>query len=367
MDLYAAAEARLQRFAQRLQSEARGADLVELETNRERYLELLARKLIKEAGYDFFLVAFSGGKDSLACLLLLLEMGVPRERIELWHHEIDGREGSSLMDWPCTADYCQQVAEAFGLRLLCSWRAGGFEREMQRDGTATAPVFFERPDGSIGQTGGKGPAGRRLRFPQVSADLSVRWCSGALKIDVADAALRNQARFEGARTLLLTGERAEESANRARYAPFEPHRADLRGGRKAQRHIDHWRPVLHWPEAEVWAIIERHRVNPHPAYRLGWGRVSCAACIFGSPNQWASLRAVNPGQFERIAVYERRFGVTIKHKSNVVQTADRGTPYPMEQADIAAALSAEFREPIVMPPGEWRLPRGAYGESNGPI
>ena len=36
-------------------------------------------------------------------------------------------------------------------------------------------------------------------------------------------------------------------------------------------------------------------------------------------------------------------------------------------AHIAAALSTEFREPIVLPPGTWRLPRGAYGESNGPI
>src|SRR6185437_14385284 len=34
--------------------------------------------------YDTIIVAFSGGKDSMALLLLLLHLGVPRERIELW-------------------------------------------------------------------------------------------------------------------------------------------------------------------------------------------------------------------------------------------------------------------------------------------
>jgi tRNA(Ile)-lysidine synthase TilS/MesJ len=47
--------------------------------------------------YDKIIVYFSGGKDSLACLLHLLEQGVDPAKIELWHHEIDGREGSELM------------------------------------------------------------------------------------------------------------------------------------------------------------------------------------------------------------------------------------------------------------------------------
>ena len=46
--------------------------------------------------------------------------------------------------------------------------------------------------------------------------------------------------------------------------------------------------------AEVWEIIKRYRVIPHPAYRLGWGRVSCWDCIFGTSNQWASLQAIAP-------------------------------------------------------------------------
>jgi tRNA(Ile)-lysidine synthase TilS/MesJ len=58
------------------------------------------------ASYDVIIVAFSGGKDSAACVLHLLDLGVPKHKIELWHHLVDGREGSTLMDWPCTEAYC---------------------------------------------------------------------------------------------------------------------------------------------------------------------------------------------------------------------------------------------------------------------
>lgn len=82
--------------------------------------------------YDHVVVAFSGGKDSLACVLHLIGRGVPRERLELWHHDVDGREGSALMDWPVTRDYCRKVAAALDIPLYFSWKEGGFAREMDR-------------------------------------------------------------------------------------------------------------------------------------------------------------------------------------------------------------------------------------------
>jgi len=353
------------------------------------------------ASYDTIIVAFSGGKDSLACLLHLIECGVPREKVELWHHDVDGREGSKLMDWPCTRDYCRKVAAAFGVTIYFSWKQGGFEREMLRDHTATAPIMYETPTG-LRQTGGAGKPNTRRVFPQVSPDLSVRWCSAYLKIDVGAAAVRGQERFLGKRTLFVTGERAQESAARARYSTFEPHRADNRARKnearpialdqttlaevaeatgvspvelfaprprahrlqRRVRHVDAWRPVHGWTEEQVWAIIERHAVNPHPAYRLGWGRVSCAACIFGNADQWASLRAVHPEQFATIARHEQNFGKTIKRKLSVVQTADTGRPYTMAEEDIRAALSEAFDEPVFL--DVWKLPQGAYGDSCGP-
>lgn len=320
--------------------------------------------------YQIIAVAFSGGKDSLACLLHLLELGVPRERIELWHHDVDGREGSSLMDWPCTRAYCRAVADALGVRLYYSWRVGGFEREMLRDGTATAPTRFETPEGELLEVGGKGPPGTRLKFPQVSGDLSVRWCSAYLKIDVCRRAIANQDRLRGLRTLVVSGERAEEDKSkdktgRAGYATFERDLSDARDG-KHRRHVDRWRPVHGWREQEVWAIIERWLVNPHPAYRIGWGRVSCMKCIFGNADQWASVAKLQPDGFEVIARYEERFGKTIKRKESVRHLAVVGQPYIWDEVDARAALSASFDEPVILAPGAWKLPRGAYGDSCGP-
>jgi len=316
--------------------------------------------------YDKFVVAFSGGKDSLACVLHLLELGVPKDRIELWHHEIDGREGSNLMDWASTPAYCRKVAKELGISYFSSWKEGGFEREMLRDNQPTAPTHFETPGGAVLTAGGvSGKLGTRLKFPQTSADLSVRWCSAYLKIDVFCIALRNQSRFAGLKTLVLSGERAQESSCRAKYKPFESHRTDARDG-KSQRHVDAWRPVHQWSEADVWAIIQRFKIAPHCGYRLGFGRLSCARCIFGSPNQWASARVVCPSAVAKIASYEKQFGITIDRKLDVQAKADKGTPYPAtaNQALIDEANDPNWDGPVFV--DDWQMPAGAFGENTGP-
>lgn len=317
--------------------------------------------------YDKILVQFSGGKDSQAAFLHLLDLGVPREKIELWHQDIDG-DDDQFMDWPSTPSYCQAFAKAFGVPLYRSGKVGGFRREMLRDNAPTAPIWFETPEGEVRQVGGtSGKLGTRRKFPQVSASLSTRWCSAYLKIDVASVAINNQDRFLGRKTLVVTGERAEESAARAKYATFERHRCDNRAGARRARLVDHFRPVHGWQESQVWAILERYRVNPAPSYRLGWGRLSCMTCIFGSASQWASARKVAPLQFKVVADYEQQFGVTIHRTKTVVALADEGTPYDMDLATMAEAVSREFTGPIILKEGEWTLPKGAYGESCGPI
>jgi 3'-phosphoadenosine 5'-phosphosulfate sulfotransferase (PAPS reductase)/FAD synthetase len=317
--------------------------------------------------YDRVVVAFSGGKDSVACVLALLEAGVDRRRIELWHHLVDGREGSTLMDWPCTEAYVRAFADALGLAVFFSWREGGFEREMLRQNARTAPIRFETPDGTVGAAGGRtGTRSTRRKYPQTSADLQLRWCSGWLKCHVAAAALRNQNRFRSGRTLFVTGERAAESPNRARYAAFEPHEADLRTGHTYQRHIDRWRAVHSWSEADVWAIAERWRINPHPAYRLGFGRVSCALCIFASDHQIATIFAINPGQAAANARYETEFGHTIHRSLSLLERQARGRAFRVNEADVSAALATTWSEPIILPTGAWRLPAGAFGEAAGP-
>jgi len=314
----------------------------------------------------------SGGKDSTADILYALELGIPIDKMEMWHHDIDGR-GPQFMDWPVTPAYCKAFAGHFGIPIYFSWRQGGFKREMLREDSPTAPVAFEAESTGMGKQlytiGGSGPKNTRRMFPQVTASLRQRWCSASLKIDVADIALKNQKRFQGKRTLVITGERAEESPGRAKYEVFEPHRSDLRNGRKYQRHIDHWRPIHKWLERDVWAIIEKHKVNVHPAYWLGWGRLSCRTCIFGSCNQWASCFELDAKNVHEIANYEVEFGKTIHRTKSVPDLVAEGTPYTqvgvmMDHDMVVAALSKTYNQPIIM--DEWRLPAGAYGESDGP-
>lgn len=313
--------------------------------------------------YDRTIIAFSGGKDSLACVLWAIKAGCLN--IELWHHDIDGREGSTLMDWPVTRTYCQAVADALELPLYFSWLEGGFEREMLRDGQRKARTWFETPDGIQCAGGENGKLGTRRRFPQVSGNLSVRWCSAYLKIDVAAIAITNQERFNRSKTLILSGERAEESPQRAKYQAFEPDRTDNRKG-KTCRHVDRYRPIHQWSTAEVWSLIEEFCISPHPAYLLGWGRLSCMSCIFGSANQWATIRKIAPAHFERIANYEEQFGCTIGRSLSVRKLADLGTPYPETEDSelVRLALSSDYNQPVITE--SWNLPAGAFGESNGP-
>ena len=130
--------------------------------------------------------------------------------------------------------------------------------------------------------------------------------------------------------------------------------------------MDHWRPVHQFSEADIWALYERHHINPHPAYRLGWSRCSCAGCIFNGADEFATLRLIRPEQFGQMAAYEKEFGHTIKRKDSLNQLADKGTPFPVHQADVDAALSTTWYEPIILPPGTWKLPAGAFAGGAGP-
>lgn len=318
--------------------------------------------------YDRYVVSFSGGKDSTALLLFLLDNGVPKEKIELWHQEIDGR-GESFFDWEVTPDYCRKVGEAFGVPVFFQWKEGGFMREMLRHEMLTAPIHWENPDGTTGTSGGtNGKPGTRLRFPQPSPDLRVRWCSAYLKIDVCATALRHQERFENCRTLVLSGERGEESKQRSRYAILEPDKADLRNGKKTFRHIDRFRPIRDWKEQQVWDILEKYRVRPHPCYFMGFGRCSCKFCVFGNCNQFASAACVSRQTFDRLVQFEKDFGTTLKRDTDLLSLVRKGRPYPAVESHLAGlATQFNYDEAVIVPDGqEWILPAGAFSKCGGP-
>ncbi len=317
--------------------------------------------------YDKIIVAYSGGKDCTAALLHLLEMGVPKHKIELWHHHVDGVGDEQFMDWPCTEGYVRAIGLNLGITVRFQWRDKGFLGEMMRDNAPTNGVYFEDGDGVVryAPPGVKSKNSTRLQFPQVSADLSVRWCSAYLKIDVCKRAINNDPRFDNARILLVTGERREESTARSKYDEVTKHPSN-----NSKRRVDQWRAVIDWTESQVWDAFRRWRIIPHPAYLLGWGRVSCMTCIFADPDQWASVRDLIPERFNRVAGLEQQFGKTIKKGLTVIQQADKGKSFIVEAPDSIKRLALSDRYPtgrIILPQGqEWTLPAGAFKRCGGP-
>jgi len=330
--------------------------------------------LLSLSSYARIVLMFSWGKDSAAMVLHTLDWmaseGVPRDRLELWHQLVDGApEDPTFMDWPVTHAYCEAFAHALDLPIRFQWREGGFRREMDRQDSPTAPVTAEDQDGSRVTRGGHGPTGTRGRFPMPSGDLSVRWCSAVLKIDVAARAIANDPRpeFRTGPILVLTGERREEGGKggaRSKYATTEAHRTSTK-----TRRVDHHRPILGWPEGRIWATLRAHGIVPHPVYFAGYGRASCSMCIFGGPDEWATARALMPDAYGLVQERERTSGYTIHRTSSVDALADDGTPLcdvtEMDQ-HRRALLSRTYAGPILCDPGDWRLPSGAFRHGGGP-
>lgn len=302
-----------------------------------------------------WLMMFSGGKDSIAQVLYLLELGVPKERITLHHHDVDGG-GENLWDWPCTPSYCRAFAEAMGLKILFSHAEGGITREIYRENEGKQDVLFQATQGGSYQRlkANKGNTTKR-KFPAVSASLTTRWCSAVAKIDVMGRVLTNHPDYSSGRFLVCTGERREESPKRSEYDYCVQHKATTR-----KRDVMQWRPVLDWSESQVWDIIRRHGIQPHPCYMLGWSRCSCQTCIFGSDNTWASIADISPDKILEIGIMEEELEHTLYNGITILDKAARGTsfiPASMKARWKAEALS-EFKSPILIG-SDWTLPAGA--------
>lgn len=326
--------------------------------------------------YDLAIVSMSGGKDSIAGLCRLLDMGFPKEKIELWHNLVDGNPETdpNFMDWSFMHDYNIKLAEAFGIPLYHSWLNKGFKGEMLKNNSIPHPHTFETPEGFVELGRNNCKPATRMKFPQQAGDLRTRYCSSALKIDPAKRALTNQDRFIGKKVLFITGERRQESAGRSKYNQLEPHSVDtIRKSKKPikPRHIDSWRNVLHLSEEEVWQTLADWRIVPPVPYRLGWNRSSCQLCIFNSDSIIATVNEHWPEKIKEIAAFEREFGISIARSGkNVDERAAAAKPLAIDDAEaLEQSFKTEYTLPIFVPEKEiWTLPKGAFSqEASGAV
>lgn len=297
------------------------------------------------------LVAFSGGKDSVAMVLHLFEMGIDRSRIELHHHDVDGRS-ENLFDWACTPSYCQAFADAFNLPIIFSWRKGGIKREIYRKNEGLQDVQFEE-NGTIHTLVSRKGGSTRYKFPAVSADLRTRWCSSVAKIDVLSRVVNFK--YKSGDYLVLTGERREESRNRSKYNEFEKYRSWTKS-----RNIWQWRPIIDFTEGEVWELFRKYKIQAHPCYMLGWSRCSCQTCIFSSPDVWASINQITPNKVHQIQEIENNINHTLYNGLTIMDKVNKGISF-LDSKDLnrwkGEALST-FKSPIII--DNWELPKGAF-------
>lgn len=402
-------------------------------TDTEYMKGIYLEELLPLEEYDLIVVLLSGGKDSVACYLKLLELGVPKEKMEFWHHDIDGGNPERRMDWKCTHNYVKALSEAEGVILLPSWRVNGFFGELYRIGASEPIEWMEPETGEIKQCRLSQKylkcqkikeeatdqmeeelkkQGYRMKFPMKTADLSRRWCSAYLKIMVADTVMSNLSRLgelealggkrhkfpakggthqgrwcsgnlkaavqdsvtsnldktrQDIKILIVSGERRGESSGRAKYNEMEIHRTNA--DKKAHRIVHQWRPVIDYSEKDVWEIMKRHRINPHPCYRAGWNRCSCAGCIFSTPTLFAGYRDLYPEEFEKLKQDEKILGFTLDNKYDLETFVGdaKSCVYWGDKAAIHSLLTGEFKPEDIYVTGDWLYPAGAFhGAEGGP-
>lgn len=396
----------------------------------EHFKKIKLDSLLPLEDYNKIIILISGGKDSIACYYKMRELGVPKEKIELWHHDIDGGHPTRRMDWKCTQNYMKAFAEAEGITLRVSYRVNGFFGELYRIG-ASEPIEWVDPDtGEIKQCKPSSnylkckelkeqateemeellkEYGYRYKFPAKSGDLSRRWCSAYLKIMVADSVVANldslnelektggkrhkfpakggthqgrwcsgnlkaavqdtvTANLEETNTdkkiLIVSGERRGESAGRSKYNEMEIHRTSAPA--KKRRIVHQWRPVIDYSEKDVWQVLKRHRINPHPCYRAGWNRCSCMMCIFSTPRLFAGIKELFPEDFEQLKKDEEILGFTLDNKKDL-ETFICGAKSCVNYSDKAAIkslLTGEYSPEDVFV-DKWTYPCGAFHGADG--
>jgi 3'-phosphoadenosine 5'-phosphosulfate sulfotransferase (PAPS reductase)/FAD synthetase len=366
-------------------------DIVEIQTLEEKRKKVL--DFIKDSANNTkLIIAFSGGKDSVAMVLrAIYEWKIPKTQIELWHHEVDGF-GENLFDWKCTPSYCRAFAKEMGVPILFSYSDGGILKEMYRENDWRQPVYFQAKEGGefieVLPERKEDQRSTRRMFPAVGSNLETRWCSSVAKIEVMGKAITNNPEYKTANMVIMTGERREESGNRAKYNEIERYRNATK-----TRNAITWRSIIDMTESEIWDLYKQHKIQPHPCYELGWGRCSCQLCIFSEKDTWASINELTPSKVERIVEIEKDFGHTLYNEFDKIpfsppqfyKEGDKAGQEKMKRGEKLANVYeakvvkgksfipkdilqrwskealGEFVSPIIVE-GEWKLPYGAFSQ-----
>lgn len=223
-----------------------------------------------------FVVNHSGGKDSQAMLIKLLEI-VPRNQLLVVHASLGD------IEWHGALELAQQQATDAGLPFIVARAEKSFLDMVERR-------FASRPDVPS--------------FPSAST----RQCTSDLKRGPIEREVRRYMKAHGlTKVVSCTGIRAAESASRAKANVFQRNERNSVAGRDWYE----WAPIHALSTDQVFATIAAAGQQPHPAYAAGNERLSCVFCIMGSKNDIALGAKARPDLFARYVELEARTGYTM--------------------------------------------------------
>jgi 3'-phosphoadenosine 5'-phosphosulfate sulfotransferase (PAPS reductase)/FAD synthetase len=213
----------------------------------------------------------SGGKDSQAMTIRLVEAGIPRDQLLIVHATLGD------VEWPGTIGHIRKTT--FGLPLVIARPRRSFF-EMVR-----ARRMFPSP-----------------RYRQCTSDQK----RGPIERELRRYLAANP-RFAG-RIVSAMGMRAEESAAR-RTRPVVSRNA--RGSAAGRTWID-WLPIHGLTRREVFHTIAAAGQEPHWAYGRGMSRLSCSFCIMSSLADLQCAARLRPDLLSTYIALEDEIGHTLR-------------------------------------------------------
>lgn len=248
-----------------------------------------------------FVINHSGGKDSQAMMIKMLEM-VPKAQTIVIHATLGEAE------WPGALEHAQAQAVAADVPFIVA-QAGKTFFDMVEHRFAT------RPDAPS--------------FPSAS----YRQCTSDLKRGPIEREIRRYAKANGyTKIVSCTGVRAQESAARAKQEPFKKNELQSIAGRQ----WFNWCPIFTLSTAEVFATIAGAGQKAHWAYAAGNERLSCMFCIMGSKKDLKNAAKHNPELAGKYIALEKKTGYTMhmsrKSLTEILQASEQGAEIAVQRS-----------------------------------
>ena len=278
----------------------------------------LADELLRNVPVPHQLItSFSGGKDSTAIYLLMLEKELPFRSV---FADVENEH-------PATVDFVRNISKLTGgpeVEFVKADLTGKFatKRKTIRE-TWSQPEYDDNgsmiglpvPDDVIERAlKACHPSGNvfvdlcllRAGFPTIKK----KYCTEQLKQVPIDQQINEPLRAQGIRPISVIGVRAEESIKRASYPIAE---SVFPNGELGTQTIV--RPIFWWSVSDVWAIHKRHGIQPNKLYSLGFKRVGCMPCINSRKHDIRLIARHFPEHIDRIAEWESIVALATKKKT----------------------------------------------------